>query len=107
MDLITVGPALLGLLLITEEEDDDVDVGGAGGWAADIISGETPPGTPADGLGGIERIVAPEAPTGAFEPSPLPTLPVAGAYPSIADATAPDGGAERGEGAAAMAAAAC
>ena len=98
MDLITVGPALLGLLLITEEDDDDV--GGAGGKAADIISGETPPGAPAGGLGGIERSVAPEAPTDTFGPSPLPTLPVAGAYPSIADATAPDGGAERGEGAA-------
>ena len=59
MDLITVGPALLGLLLNAEEEDEDG--GGAGGWAADIISGESPPGAPADGLGGIERIVAPEA----------------------------------------------
>ena len=100
MDLITVGPALLGLLL-TEEDDDDV---GAGGWAADnIISGETPPGT--IGFGGMEMIVAPEAPTDAFEPSPLAALPVTGAYPSIADATAPDGGAEWDEGAAVMAAA--
>ena len=56
------------------------------------ISGDATPPSRADGSGGMDMIVPV---VDAFDsPAFLPTLPVAGAYPSIAEAAAPDDGAE-------------
>ena len=58
------------------------------------ISGDATPPSRADASGGMEMIVAPAVVDAFDSPAFLPTLPVAGAYPSIAEAAAPDDGAE-------------